>query len=92
MGPGDLLCIPTVPAPAPLKATNAQNRTGHYYRRALSLTSIAGLARLPQVSMPLASTAESPVGLSLIAARSQDMHLLATARQVAAALVSNRSV
>ena len=90
MGPGDLLCIPTVPAPAPLKATNAQNRTGHYYRRALS--SIAGLARLPQVSMPLASTAESPVGLSLIAARSQDMHLLATARQVAAAFVSNRSV
>ncbi len=91
MGPGDLLCIPTVPAPAPLKATNAQNRKGHYYRRALSLTSIAGLARLPQVSLPLAVTAASPVGLSLIAARGQDMHLLATVRKIAAALVSSRS-
>src|SRR3974390_2996627 len=52
LGPRDLLVLPTVPAPAPLKGTLDLNRTqGNYYPRALSLTAIAGVARLPQVTM-----------------------------------------
>lgn len=88
LGPRDLLCIPTVPKPAPLKGAK-DLRTGDYYRRLLSLTSIAGLCRVPQVSMPLAEAAvdegTAPVGLSLLACCCEDRFLLATAQQIAKA-------
>ena len=87
IGPSDLWCIPTVPSSAPAKASNAQDRTGGYYRKALSLTSLAGIGRLPQVSLPLASTAVSPVGLSLIGAHGQDLFLIAAAEEIGRALV-----
>jgi amidase len=82
-GPRDLLCIPTVPCAAPAKASNAQDRTKTYYRDALSLTSLAGIGRRPQVSMPLARTLDSPVGLSLIGAPGEDMYLLGMAKEIA---------
>jgi amidase len=70
LGPNDLLCMPTTPALAPLKGTIAPR--GHvstrddYYSGALSLTSVAGIGLLPQVSLPLTeSTGRVPVGLSL---------------------------
>ncbi|CAA9472131.1 MAG: hypothetical protein AVDCRST_MAG58-4000 [uncultured Rubrobacteraceae bacterium] len=73
LGPNDLLCIPTPPASAPLKCTIALR--GHasagsdYYSRALSLTSVAGIGRLPQVSLPVAESSDGvPIGLSLLAA------------------------
>jgi hypothetical protein len=50
--------MPTTPALASLKGTIAPR--GHvsngdnYYSRALSLTSVAGIGRLPLVSLPLA--------------------------------------
>jgi amidase len=84
LGPRDLICIPTVPAPAPLKGSlTVTQRSGAYYRRALSLTSIAGIGRLPQVSMPLAETNAGPVGLSLLARNGEDAFLLSTALSVA---------
>jgi amidase len=82
IGPHDILCVPTVPNPAPAKASNAQDRTSGYYRKALSLTSLAGIGRLPQVSLPLAVTATSPVGLSLIGAQGQDMFLVGVAEAI----------
>jgi len=48
--------------------------------RALPMLCIAGLARLPQVSLPLATLNGCPLGLSLIAARGNDTMLLALAR------------
>ncbi len=87
IGPSDLWCFPTVPSSAPAKASNAQDRTGGYYRKALSLTSLAGIGRLPQVSLPLASTAVSPVGLSLIGAHGHDLFLVAAAEEIGRALV-----
>ena len=57
-----------------------------YYRRALSLTSLAGVARLPQVSIPLGRTPDSPVGLSLISAYGQDLFLTAAAVEIGRAL------
>jgi amidase len=86
IGPLDLWYIPTVPSSAPAKGSVSQDRTGEYYRRALSLTSLAGIGRLPQVSMPLAATAESPVGLSLIGAHGQDLFLIAAAEAIGRAL------
>jgi len=50
--------------------------------RALPMLCIAGLARLPQVSLPLASLNGCPLGLSLIAARGNDTMLLALARAI----------
>jgi amidase len=43
---------------------------------------IAGLARLPQVSLPLATLNGCPLGLSLIAARGNDTLLLALAKKL----------
>ncbi len=83
LGPRDLLVLPTVPAPAPIKGTLDLNRTqGNYYPRALSLTAVAGVARLPQVTMPVAEVEGAPVGLSLIAAHGEDAFLLAAARSL----------
>jgi amidase len=91
LGPNDLLCMPTAPALAPLKGTITPR--GHvsadddYYSRLLSLTSVAGLGRLPQVSLPLAeSSGGVPVGLSVLAAHGRDDFLLSVIKGLAAAL------
>ena len=88
LGPKDLLCMPTTPALAPLKGTIAprgRSATGDYYPRTLSLTSLAGIGRLPQVSLPLAESSGSvPVGLSLLAANGRDAFLLGVVERVAA--------
>lgn len=83
LGPTDLLCVPTAPALAPLKGGMILRDQGNYYPRALSLTSLAGLARLPQVSLPLGDCAGIPVGLSLLAAHGRDAFLLGIAQRVA---------
>ncbi|HEY2883065.1 MAG TPA: amidase [Pirellulales bacterium] len=90
LGPTDLLCIPTTPAAAPLKKLlTVDQRTGNYYHAALSLTSLAGIGRLPQVSMPLSTVAvkdsqtpTAPVGLSLLGAFGEDLFLLEVCRAV----------
>jgi len=84
LGPRDLLCIPTVCSPAPLKGTvRKRDQAGKgYYVRVLSLTSIAGAARLPQISMPLGDVGGAPVGLSLLARSNEDAFLLAVARSI----------
>ncbi|MFY0762437.1 amidase [Metabacillus dongyingensis] len=70
-----LLVIPTAPGPAPL--LNLQGKTAEQYRaRTMQLTCIAGLAGLPQVTLPLAEVGGLPVGLSIIAGRNQDKRLL----------------
>jgi len=82
LGPNDLLCIPTTPALAPLKGNpprRSSSGTG-YYPRALSLTSIAGMCRLPQVSLPIADADAVPVGLSLLARHGRDAFLLGMAK------------
>jgi amidase len=82
LGPRDLLCLPTVPNAAPAKASGAQDRTSGYYRNALSLTALAGIGRLPQVSMPLARAAASPVGLSLVGAEGEDLFVVGVAEAI----------
>src|SRR4051794_23756832 len=80
---GDLLCIPTAPAAAPPKESKAYDRSSDYYWRTLSINAIAGVARLPQVSMPLGKVDGAPVGLSLLAGHGRDLELLAATMQVA---------
>ena len=84
LGPHDLLCVPTTPALAPRKGdppTRSSSGSG-YYPRTLSLTSVAGMGRLPQVSLPIAEAAGVPMGLSLLARHGQDSFLLEMAKSI----------
>jgi len=83
LGPHDLICMPTAPSVAPLKGSLGIDRTlGDYYPRTLSLTAIAGIGRLPQITLPLADVNGVPIGLSLLAAQGMDAFLLAAAGMV----------
>jgi amidase len=76
-----VLLLPSAPGIAPLR--NAPPEVLDDLRaRALSMLCIAGLARLPQVSLPLATLEGCPLGLSLIAARGNDTMLLALAKEL----------
>ena len=78
LGAHDLLCIPTTPALAPQKGdppSRSSSGSG-YYPRTLSLTSVAGMGRLPEVSLPIVEVGGVPVGLSLLARHGQDPFLL----------------
>src|SRR5262245_57167886 len=82
--PAALVCIPTTPAPAPMKGTvggRSQDST-NYYPAALALTSLAGIGRLPQVTLPLGECSGAPLGLSLLAGHGRDAFLLSAVCQV----------
>jgi len=84
LGPDDLLCIPTTPAFAPRKDDPPRRSSSGsgYYPRILSLTSVAGIGRLPQISLPIASSNGVPVGLSILARHGQDSLLLRVAKTI----------
>jgi amidase len=78
VGNTGILVLPTAPGPAP--ARDAPDSALDAIRdRTQSLTCIAGLAGLPQVSIPAGVVDGAPVGISLIAARGNDDELLALA-------------
>ncbi len=78
---GAVLCLPTAPGIAPVLGSPA-DELETFRARAISLLSIAGLARLPQVSLPLGTLDGCPVGLSLVGRRGSDLALLALARSL----------
>jgi amidase len=84
LGPEDLLCIPTAPTPAPVKGSNLRREVSGmgYFPRALSLTSLAGIARLPQVTMPMGRVNHLPIGLSLLGRQGADGFLLGSVGQI----------
>jgi len=74
LGKDGLLVIPTAPGAAPIR--NLHGEMAEQYRsKTMQLTCIAGLAGLPQVTMPF-NVAGLPIGLSFIANRHKDMQLL----------------
>lgn len=77
--PGTMLLLPTTPGIAPLRFL----RNAHaerFYQAALTLCSVAGLAGLPAVTLPLATLDDCPLGLSVLAGRGEDEALLAFAQ------------
>ena len=72
---GTVLVLPSAPGIAPQRNSSPEV-LDDLRTRALSMLSIAGLARLPQISLPLATLEGCPLGLSLIAARGNDTMLL----------------
>lgn len=76
-----VLVVPTVPDIAPLRGADP-HATEDFRARALTLLCIAGLAGLPQISLPYGKLNGCPIGLSLIGPRDGDMMLLAIARSL----------
>uniref|UniRef100_UPI00403EC75B amidase family protein n=1 Tax=Paenibacillus sp. FSL R5-0744 TaxID=2921656 RepID=UPI00403EC75B len=81
LGEDNCLVIPTVPGTAPLRGGDLrqleENRSG-----AMMLSCMAGLAGLPQVTLPMLSTNGLPLGLSVIAGHGQDLRLLSWVKEV----------
>jgi amidase len=74
-----VICLPTAPDIAPRLSASVGDLLEHR-DRVLGLTAMAGLAGLPQISLPLATLKGSPLGLSLIAGPGKDTMLLALAK------------
>jgi amidase len=70
-----LLCLPTAPGIAP-KLKTAPEELEAFRARAFALLAVAGLARLPQISLPVGTLDDCPVGLSMIGPRGCDRGLL----------------
>jgi amidase len=81
LGTDTVLVLPTVPDIAPLRNADPE-ATEDFRARALTMLCIAGLARLPQISLPFGRLNGCPIGLSLMGPRDSDMMLLAIARSL----------
>lgn len=78
---GKVLIWPTAPGPAPFLNTPPEHVESFRFRT-LRLTCPAGLARLPQVNLPLTEAEGAPLGISIISARGNDMMLLGLAKAI----------
>ncbi len=80
--PGTVMALPTAPGIAPLCGQPADKLESFRYR-ALQLTGIASLGKVPQINIPVGQVDGCPVGLSLIAGRGGDELLLELAQRIA---------
>ena len=79
---GSALCLPTSPGIAPERGASGQI-LDDFRGRAMALLCTAGLAGLPQITLPLASLENCPLGLSLVGRRGSDMELMTLAEDLA---------
>ena len=75
LGKDAFLLLPTGPGAAP-RLNTPPAELDAFRARAFALLCVAGLAGLPQISLPLASIDGCPLGLSVIAPRGHDRALL----------------
>jgi amidase len=78
---GAILCLPTTPFTAPPLGLPLHELDA-LSERISQLTSFAGLAGLPQLSLPLGMAGGKPCGLSILAWHGQDAKLVAIAEAV----------
>ncbi|MCM0610069.1 MAG: amidase [Ideonella sp. WA131b] len=84
LGTDGVLLLPTMPDIAPLRS-DTDAALEDYRNRAIRLLCAAGLAGLPQLSLPLAGRDGAPMGLSLLGPRGSDRALVAMAERLEAA-------
>jgi amidase len=82
LGADGILLLPTMPDVAPL-LSEGEESLNDYRNKALNLLCLAGLAGLPQVSIPLARRQEAPLGISLIGPSGSDLSLVRLAARLA---------
>ncbi|MBT2501232.1 AtzH-like domain-containing protein [Curtobacterium sp. ISL-83] len=75
---GGVLCLPTVPGPAPGRTATGPEVLATR-RATLRMTAIAGIGGLPSVSAPLLHVDGAPVGVAFVAGADTDRALLAAA-------------
>ena len=83
---GDVLCLPTSPRVAPLLDTPLDELEDRIRAQAMCLLCIAGLAGLPQVSLPMATLGGLPLGFSLVGPWGSDRQLLSLSVELMARL------
>jgi amidase len=81
LGADGVLVLPTMPDVAPLLSAD-EAALDAYRANAIRLLCTAGLAGVPQVSMPLARRLGAPLGLSLIGPSGSDCSLVALAQAI----------
>jgi amidase len=77
--PGVMLCLPTVPAPAPRRDASPEELQS-LRSRLMPLTALASLSGRPQITLPLPGAEAAPVGFSLLGWRNGDEALLEVAQ------------
>lgn len=82
IGEDDVVVLPSTPQPAPPRGGGDAALETTYRFQAMSLLCSAGLAGLPQMSLPLAMKDGLPLGLSIMTRRNGDMRLIELAKQV----------
>src|SRR5262249_2770681 len=80
--PGTVMALPTAPCIAPPIDTPADAHDS-FRTRVMRLTCISGLSGLPQVTIPIGTVDDCPVGLSFIAWKGGDEALLGLAIRMA---------
>ena len=83
LGDDAVILLPTMPGVAPL-CGSPSGVMETFRRQALGLLSPAGLAGLPQITMPLARLPAGPLGLSVLGPRGSDLALLALVSRLCA--------
>ena len=82
-----VLLLPTMPDVAPRLDEPAEALEA-YRNNSINLLCLAGLARLPQVTLPLASRLGAPLGLSLIGPAGSDLSLIRLAAKLTRAFAA----
>ncbi len=77
---GAVMIVPSAPGPAPLRTAEESELDG-FRMAALKILCPAGLAGLPQISMPLAEIEGAPIGLSIVGPRGSEGTLFALAQE-----------
>jgi amidase len=84
LGSDGVLLLPTMPDVAP-RVTADEAALEEYRNQATRMLCIAGLAGLPQLSLPLGSRLGAPLGISLLGPAGSDRSLVRLAEQLASA-------
>lgn len=80
---GDLILFPTVPTIAPLKGAFEHMETAmDFYDRTMAITAFSGVARLPEITIPVTKVDNAPVGLSIASGFYQDEFLISAVKQL----------
>lgn len=83
LGNDGVLVMPTMPDVAPLLAAS-EAELEDYRNAAIKMLCIAGLSGLPQISLPLSTRLNAPLGISLLGPAGSDRSLIALAQKIAA--------